>query len=93
MKIMKKALKVIKFGFFLSLIFVLGLVFSGVDVKSAHAKSNASIYNYHYNYKVYPYNYNYSYFSIFAKNRDTDNNKLIVPTKTQVKLTLEKILK
>ncbi len=90
---MKKVLKVMKFGFFLSVVFILGLVLSGMNIQSASAKSNASVYNYHYNYKVYPYNYNYSYFSIFAKNRDTDNHKFVVPTKTQVKVALEKILK
>lgn len=89
---MKKALNIIKFGFFLSLIFVLGLVFSAQTV-SAKKGSSIAPYNLHYHYVVYPYNYNYSYFSIFAKNRDIDNYKLIVPTKAQFKVALEKILK
>jgi len=89
---MKKALKIVKFGFFLSLIFVLGLFLSN---RSVLAKSKPSIapYNVHYHYVVYPYNYNYSYFSIFAKNRDTDSHKLVVPTKAQVMVALEKSLK
>lgn len=92
---MKKALKIMKFGFFLSLIFVLGLVFSGQAVLAKKGPSVApySFRGYYYHYVVYPYNYNYSYFSIFAKNRDTDDHKFVVPTKTQVKVALEKILK
>ncbi len=91
---MKKALNIMKFGFFLSLIFVLGLVFSAQTVSAKKGPSIAPYsLHYHYHYVVYPYNYNYSYFSIFAKNRDLDNQKLIVPTKAQVKVALEKLLK
>lgn len=92
---MKKALKIMKLGFFLSLIFVLGLVLSGQPVlaKKGPSISPYRFTGYFYHYVVYPYNYNYSYFSIFAKNRDTDKHKFVVPTKTQVKIALEKILK
>lgn len=101
MKIMKKALKVMKFGFFLSVVFVLGFALSGFDVKTALAQNFPSIYNYHYNVKPYPYNtkpyhYNvkpYPYFSFFGKNKDLDDKKIVVPTRAEVKIALEKILK
>lgn len=98
---MKKALKIMKFGFFLSVVFILGLVLSGFDAKTSLAQSYPSIYNYHYNVKPYPYHvkpypYNlkpYPYFSFFGKNKDLDNKKIVVPTREEVKISLVKILK
>lgn len=105
---MKKAFKVMKFGFFLSLVFVLGFILSNFDAKNVLAQSYASIYNYHYNvkpypyhvkpypYKVKPYPYNltpYPYYSFFGKNKDVDDKKIVVPTREEVSILVAKILK
>lgn len=78
---MKKALKVMKFGFFLSLVFILGLVFTNANLNQAIAKIVPTT-----SHIIYPYHYHYPtpYFSIFAKDKKTDNHKIILPTRAEV---------